>query len=44
LGLLDLEVWLVKRVREVHLVKEVRVVLLDLLVKALVLMQLHWLP
>ena len=43
LGLLGLAVWLVKRANEVHLEKEVRLDLQDLLVKVLDLTQLHWL-
>jgi hypothetical protein len=43
LGLLDLAVWLVKRAKEVHQEKEVRLDLQDQLVKVLDLTQLHWL-
>lgn len=43
LGLLDLAVWLVKKVKEVLLEKEVRPDLQVQLVKVLDLMQLHWL-
>jgi len=43
LGLLGLAVWLVKRANEVHLEKEVRLDLQDLLVKVLDLTRLHWL-
>jgi len=44
LGLLDQEVWLEKKVKEVHLEKEVKLDLLDLLEKVLDLMLQHWLP
>ena len=43
LGLLDLAVWLVRRVKEVLLEKEVRPDLQVQLEKVLDLMQLHWL-
>lgn len=44
MGLLDQEVWLEKKVKEVHLEKEVKLDLLDLLEKVLDLMPRHWLP
>ena len=44
MGHLDQEVWLEKKVKEVHLEKEVKLDLLGLLEKVLDLMPRHWLP